>query len=364
MTDTNLNHTPLHQVHIDAGARMTDFAGWFMPLRYSGDKAEHQAVRERVGMFDLSHMGQIEVSGPQAADALDNAMVSAVSRLKNGRARYTMLVAADGGILDDLIVYRIGELEFLVIANAANRTTVLDAITRRSEGFQAAVVDRTPHRALIAVQGPDAADVIGSVLPVDLEGMRYYSAVVTAMDTIPVLLARTGYTGEDGFELSLPADSAARAWQRLLEAGGERLQLCGLASRDSLRLEAGMPLYGQELGRDITPYEAGMGRLVHGDRDFVGADALAKRALEGPRSHVIALTGEGRRAARAGYPVLDDGTAVGQVTSGVLSPTLGYPIALARLSDAYEAGQVLGVDVRGSLQSMTVVDRPFYKRPA
>jgi len=358
-----LNSSPLHQVHLDAGAQMTDFAGWSMPLRYSSDKAEHQAVRQRAGMFDLSHMGQIDVSGPQAAEALDIAFVSAVSRLRVGRARYTMLVARDGGILDDLIVYRLDDHEFLVIANAANRLTVLDEITRRSRGLQAAVVDRTPHRALIAVQGPAAVSVLASLLPVHLEDIRYYAATLTELDQTPVLLARTGYTGEDGFELSLPAKGATRIWNLILDAGGTEVEVCGLAARDSLRLEAGMPLYGQELGPDITPYEVGMGRLVHSDRQFVGAEALAERAAAGPRAHLLGLTGTGRRAARQGYPVHHDGAPVGAITSGVLSPTLGYPIALARLQRQYPPGEVLEVDVRGSLQHMEVVELPFYRRP-
>lgn len=363
MTQAALNSSPLQPVHLEAGARMTDFAGWSMPLRYTSDKAEHHAVRRHAGMFDLSHMGQIEVSGPQAADALDVSLVSAVSRLKIGRARYTMLVAPDGGILDDLIVYRLADQEFLVVANAVNRLTVLDEITRRGEGFQAAVVDRTPHRALIAVQGPEAARILGPLLPIQLDQVRYYSATLTEIDRVPVLLARTGYTGEDGFELSLPADSAIGVWHTIQEAGGADLHLCGLAARDSLRLEAGMPLYGQELGPGITPYEAGMGRLVHGDRRFVGAAALAERAAEGPRSHLVGLTGTGRRAARQGYRVLRDGDPVGTITSGALSPTLDHPIALARLDRRYPPGQMLQVDVRGNLQPMEVVDLPFYRRP-
>lgn len=363
MTQAALNSSPLQPVHLEAGARMTDFAGWSMPLRYTSDKAEHHAVRRHAGMFDLSHMGQIEVSGPQAADALDVSLVSAVSRLKIGRARYTMLVAPDGGILDDLIVYRLADQEFLVVANAVNRLTVLDEITRRGEGFQAAVVDRTPHRALIAVQGPEAARILGPLLPIQLDQVRYYSATLTEIDRVPVLLARTGYTGEDGFELSLPADSAIGVWHTIQEAGGADLHLCGLAARDSLRLEAGMPLYGQELGPGITPYEAGMGRLVHGDRRFVGAAALAERAAEDPRSHLVGLTGTGRRAARQGYRVLRDGDPVGTITSGALSPTLDHPIALARLDRRYPPGQMLQVDVRGNLQPMEVVDLPFYRRP-
>lgn len=361
MTESSLQASPLAHEHERAGARMTDFAGWSMPLRYSGDLAEHRAVRTGAGLFDLSHMAQLDVSGPQAAQALDYALVSEVSRLKVGRARYTMLVRGDGGIVDDLIVYRLSATEFLVIANAANRLSVLDAITSRSEGFEAAIIDRTSHRALIALQGPQAAEILGSVLPVDLAEVKYYSATVTSLGTVPVLLARTGYTGEDGFELSIPADAAPEVWSALREAGD--VELCGLAARDSLRLEAGMPLYGQELTTDVTPFEVGLEWVVHTDREFVGDVALTDRKTNGPRAHLIGLAGTGRRAARSGYRVLDGDDAVGEVTSGVLSPTLGHPIAMALVSRPYEPGQRLGVDVRGSVQPMDVVELPFYRRP-
>ncbi|TDE88947.1 glycine cleavage system aminomethyltransferase GcvT [Occultella glacieicola] len=349
---------------------MTDFAGWQMPLRFAGDLAEHAAVRERAGLFDLSHMAQLEVSGPESAVALDSALVSAASRLKVGRARYTMITAADGGILDDLIVYRLDEEEFLVIANAANRITVLDELAVRSQGRRVAVVDRTPHRALIAIQGPAAAGILTPLVDVDLGELKYYASVAASFDrTVPTLVARTGYTGEDGFELAVPATAATDVWARLLGAGAEAgIQPCGLASRDSLRLEAGMPLYGQELTAALTPYEVGLGRVVHLDHDFVGRDALAERAEHPTGARLIGLRGEGRRAARAGSEVRTGGATIGTVTSGVLSPTLGYPVAMALVTPAAEedvaVGATLDVDVRGKVQEMTVVELPFYRRPA
>lgn len=356
--------TPLHAEHLAAGAVMTDFAGWQMPLRFSGDRAEHEAVRSRAGLFDLSHMAQIEVHGPQADLALDTALVSAVSRLSTGRARYTMLVTAEGGILDDLIVYRLADQEFLVIANAANRETVLDQLTVRSAPYQVGIVDRTTTRALIALQGPRAAAVLATRTDADLEGLRYYAAMPAEVAGIPVLLARTGYTGEDGFELSVSAASAVPLWQSLLDAGQDAGVLrCGLASRDSLRLEAGMPLYGHELTDQTTPYDVGMGRLVHTDREFVGQEALAARAAEPPRHHLVGLRGEGRRAARAGYPVFVAGDQVGEITSGILSPTLGHPIALARVDRELPADADVTVDVRGTPTPMTVTKPPFYRRP-
>ncbi|HIZ37725.1 MAG TPA: glycine cleavage system aminomethyltransferase GcvT [Candidatus Ruania gallistercoris] len=356
--------TPLYATHLDAGAVMTDFAAWQMPLRYTGDRAEHEAVRTGAGLFDLSHMAQIEVHGPQAAEALDMALVSAVSRLTPGRARYTMLVTAQGGILDDLIVYRLTEDEFLVIANAANRATVLDQLTVRSAAHQVGIVDRTTTRALIALQGPRAAEVLSALTDDDLSGLRYYASMSTEVAGIPVLLARTGYTGEDGFELSTSAVSAVDLWQALLAAGEEAGVIpCGLASRDSLRLEAGMPLYGNELTDQTTPYDVGMGRLVHLDRQFVGQEALAARAEQPEHGHLAGLRGEGRRAARAGYPVFLAGAQIGEITSGILSPTLGYPIALARLDRELAADTDVTVDVRGTPTPMTVTTTPFYRRP-
>jgi aminomethyltransferase len=361
---TELLRTPLYAVHHDAGAAMTPFAGWEMPLRYTSDLAEHAAVRERAGLFDLSHMAQIEVSGPGGADALDHALVSRSSTLAVGRARYTMMVAPDGGVIDDLIVYRLAETEFLVIANAANRTVVLDELTVRS-GERVHVADRTEARALVALQGPASTEVLARVTDTDLAALKYYTSVRAEVAGVPVLLARTGYTGEVGFEVSAPASSAVPLWTALLEAGVEAgVVPCGLACRDTLRLEAGMPLYGHELSRDVTPYEAGLGRVVDLEHDFVGRDALAARAQHPDGTVLVGLAGEGRRAARAGSTVLDGDGEIGTVTSGALSPTLGHPVAMALADGARAAlGTTLEVDVRGRRQPMTVVELPFYRRP-
>ncbi|GAA4433142.1 glycine cleavage system aminomethyltransferase GcvT [Georgenia halophila] len=367
MLDENLLRTPLHAVHRAAGAVMTPFAGWDMPLRYSSDLAEHAAVRERAGLFDLSHMAQIEVSGPDAARALDHALVTRPGVMAVGRARYSMIVADDGGILDDLIVYRLAETEYLVVANAANRTVVLDELTVRSE-TRVHVSDRTSSRALIALQGPASHEVLEPLTRrgdgADLASLRYYAAAPAIVAGLPVLLARTGYTGENGFEISVPAPSAGDLWAALSEAGSVAgIQACGLACRDTLRLEAGMPLYGHELTRDVTPYETGQERVVDLDHDFVGRAALAARSAEPTGTTLVGLVGEGRRAARAGSTVHDAEGEIGTVTSGVLSPTLGHPIALARVQRARApVGTSLEVDVRGRRQSMTVTDPPFYRR--
>ncbi|MDO5700086.1 MAG: glycine cleavage system aminomethyltransferase GcvT [Bowdeniella nasicola] len=355
--------TALTDAHAAEGAHLVDFAGWRMPLRYTSQLAEHQAVRERAGLFDLSHMAQIFVSGTDSAEALGRCFISPVGAMSIGRAKYSMLTAADGGILDDLIIYRLAEDDFLVVANASNRDVVVDALTKRCGEVSGdiTVADRTLQRSIIAIQGPAAPDILTAAGLEEGTELRYYAICAGDGENSDVLIARTGYTGEDGFELYLDRGQTADMWARLREAGESYgLALCGLAARDTLRLEAGMPLYGNELNADLSPADVGMGRMVKLDHDFVGRDALATREA---RYALIGLSGEGRRAARAGSRVLCDGEDIGEVTSGVLSPTLGHPIALARVTrEAPEVGTEVSVDVRGTAQPMTVTALPFYSR--
>ena len=368
-------HTPLRSVHERLGATMTDFAGWLMPLRYGSETAEHRAVRSAAGLFDLSHMGEIMVTGPDAAAALDYALTGQPSALAPGRARYTMICAPDGGILDDLIVYRLADQEFLVVANAANTGVVLRALADRASG-DVEVTDRTADYALIALQGPAAARILAQVTDADLSAVKYYASYPAAVAGHQVLLARTGYTGEDGFELFTRPQDAEAVWAALTAAGADHgLVPAGLAARDTLRLEAGMPLYGNELGPDLMPFDAGLGRVVRLDKpgDFVGRSALAKRADSEPVRELVGLVVQSRRVPRHGYSVLWDGAVVGQVTSGAPSPTLGRPIAMAYVDadvarQAREAGDAapgrLAVDVRGSAEPAALVPLPFYHRPA
>jgi aminomethyltransferase len=364
--------SPLRAVHERLGATMTEFAGWLMPLRYGSETAEHRAVRGAAGLFDLSHMGEIAVTGPAAADALDYALVGQLSAVAPGRARYTMMCAPDGGVIDDLVVYRLGDEEFLVVANAANTAVVLAELTSRAKGHGARVTDRTSDYALIAIQGPRAAGILAPLADVPLAEVKYYTGRTATVAGRGVLLARTGYTGEDGFELySSPAD-AGHLWAELTAAGaGAGLLPAGLAARDTLRLEAGMPLYGNELTREVTPFDAGLGRVVALAKkpgDFVGRDALAARAQAAPQRVLAGLVGETRRVPRHGYPVLWDGSPCGTVTSGAPSPTLGAPIAIAYLDPA-AAGQAVGtsgrlaVDVRGKAEPARLTELPFYQRP-
>ncbi len=359
--------TPLYAVHEELGATLTDFAGWRMPLRYGSETAEHQAVRQAAGLFDLSHMGEIVVRGPQAGAALDYALVGHLSVLGVGRARYTMICAENGGVLDDLIVYRTGEQAYLVVANAANTGVVARELAERVQGFDAEAVDVSDEYALIAVQGPRAPEVLAGLTDVELDTVRYYASAAAKVGERRALLARTGYTGEDGFELFLAPDDAEPVWRAVLAAGeAYGLRPAGLACRDTLRLEASMPLYGNELRADFTPYEAGLGRVVKLDHgDFVGRAALAARAESGPRISLVGLVATGRRSPRKGYPVIDPRTdrPIGTVTSGAPSPTLGRPIAMAYVpNDQAEPGTRLCVEVRGSLEPVDVVALPFYRR--
>ncbi|GGO73961.1 glycine cleavage system aminomethyltransferase GcvT [Nonomuraea cavernae] len=355
--------TPLRDVHESLGATLTDFAGWLMPLRYGSESAEHNAVRQAAGLFDLSHMGEIFVTGPQAAEALDYALVGQLSALTPGRARYTMIVNERGGVLDDLIVYRLGDEEFMVVANASNYEKVAAELTDRAKPYDAAVEDRSERYALIAVQGPRAQEILATLTDADLAGLKYYAGLPGLVDGREALIARTGYTGEDGFELFVAAQDAVPLWQALTVAGEPYgLLPAGLSSRDTLRLEAGMPLYGNELGPELTPFDAGLGRVVKFDKpgDFVGRSALEAVKDTPPRRRLVGLVARGRRVPRHGYPVTKDGAVVGEVTSGAPSQTLGKPIALAYVDTGAEAG--LAVDIRGSQEPVDLVELPFYRR--
>ncbi|NDU71236.1 glycine cleavage system aminomethyltransferase GcvT [Actinomadura sp. DSM 109109] len=354
--------TPLHDVHEDLGANLVDFAGYLMPLRYASESAEHRAVRTGAGLFDLSHMGEIFLSGPGAGAALDYALVGNLSPMPVGKARYTMICGPDGGVLDDLIVYRLADETWMVVANAANAAVVRDALAERAAGFEAAVDDRSDSYALIALQGPRAQGILEGFTDAPLEDLRYYAILAGRVADVDALVARTGYTGEDGFELFVDASDAVRLWKAL--AAVEGVVPAGLSARDTLRLEAGMPLYGNELTAETTPFEAGLGRVVKLDKpgDFVGRSALAAQAQTPPGRRLVGLVARGRRAPRKGYQVVTSGgTPCGVVTSGAPSPTLGTPIAMAYLdSGVEEAG--LAVDVRGRREPVDVVALPFYKR--
>ncbi|BCW39373.1 aminomethyltransferase [Arthrobacter sp. StoSoilB3] len=372
------NYTALYEEHKKLGASFTDFGGWQMPLKYSSELAEHHAVRKSAGLFDLSHMGEVWVTGPEAAAFLDYALVGKISAMADGKAKYSLICQEDGGIIDDLITYRRGADKFLVVPNAGNAKVVADALLERAAGFDVVVDDASAETSLIAVQGPLAEAILLRLVPADqhalVTGLKYYAAVevtfLVAGSGQDLLLARTGYTGEDGFEIFVPNESAAALWQAIAAVAEEgELVPAGLASRDSLRLEAGMPLYGNELSREGNPFAAGLGAVValSKEGDFVGKDALAALKADGAGSttgrKLVGLKGLGRRAGRGHYPVLKDGAVVGEVTSGQPSPTLGYPVALAYVDVEHtELGTALDIDLRGKSEPFEVVALPFYKR--
>jgi aminomethyltransferase len=366
--------TALYDRHAALGASFTDFGGWSMPVRYSSDLAEHHAVRTAAGLFDISHMALFGVAGSDRDAFLAHALAFDPTALKLSRAKYTMILAPDGGIIDDLIVTRNAEDQFLIVANAGNRDAVRSALLERLVDFDAQLVELDD--SLLAVQGPRAREILqrteglvhddGLAMGHTLDTLPYYAAMGMRFGDSAVLVSRTGYTGEDGFEISVDADLAVALWDALL-AAGEPLGLvpAGLASRDTLRLEAGMPLYGHELSRQVVPAQAGLGRVVPlktKSADFVGRSALESVvATDAPA--LVGLISDGKRAGRAGYAVLHGDDVVGEITSGALSPTLGHPIAMAFVSPSLtEPGTELFIDVRGTRIPATVTALPFYRR--
>ncbi|MGN7188294.1 glycine cleavage system aminomethyltransferase GcvT [Microbacterium enclense] len=445
--------SPLHDRHEALGASFTDFGGWNMPVRYTSDLAEHHAVRETAGLFDISHMAEFVVAGPRAAAFLDYVLAGRLSAMKVGKAKYSLVLAASGGIVDDVIVYRTGPQSFLVIANAGNRDAVAaaldaaqgtwapasDASTGSATVASAAaastgsataaaastgsataaaastgsataaaatsaadatsadaaaavpepvegtsprsfavvagstglrVEDVTDSYALIALQGPEARGILGSIPGVEITGtplaeLGYYAWTEGVFEGASLFVARTGYTGEDGYELMIPTAQAGALWDAVLASGRDAgLVPCGLAARDTLRLEAGMPLYGHELSRDIVPAQAGLGRVVAVDKPaFVGKDGLSSAPGDAPV--LVGLVAQRRRAGRAGYAVLHGDDVVGEITSGALSPTLGHPVAMAFVAPAAsDPGTELTIDVRGTRIPATVTALPFYRRNA
>jgi aminomethyltransferase len=365
-------YSPLHSIHEQLGAAFTDFAGWMMPVRYSSDLAEHHAVRTAAGIFDISHMAEIHVRGSDAGTFLDYALAGKLSGIALAQAKYSLLLNEAGGIIDDLVTYRLGDEHFLVVANAGNRFAAAMALAERAAGFEVTVTDESDDYALIAVQGPVSRTILEATAGLSgfatpLDELKYYRETAATFSGQDLIIGRTGYTGEDGFELYIHVDAAADLWAALTVAG-EPLGLvpAGLACRDTLRLEAGMPLYGHELNLSTFPVQAGLGRVVAltKEGDFVGRAAIEAGPDAGARV-LVGLAAEGRRAGRADYAIINGDTAVGVITSGALSPTLGHPIAMAYVDpDVSEVGTELHIDVRGSRIAASVVSLPFYKREA
>lgn len=363
-----LHRTPLCDWHAAHGGRLVDFAGWLMPVQYSTIVEEHTATRTRVSLFDISHMGRLRFDGPRAAAALDQLVTRDVTRMKPGQIRYALMCNDTGGILDDVLVYHLqdagGGSYFLLVVNAGNREKIVRWIENRGPS-DAPWSDLTAQWSMIAVQGPRAADLLQPLVEAPLSALRYYRGMETRVAGHGGVVTRTGYTGEDGFELIVGAAMAPGLWEDLMQRGqGLDIAPAGLGCRDTLRLEAGMPLYGHELSEETNPYQAGLGYAVDLEKPtFIGREALAKLA-ENPGPWVrVGLTLDGKRVPRDGYPIICQGRRVGQVTSGTFSPTLSKPIAMGYVERALagvESG--LGVDVRGRVEPARIVPLPFYRR--
>lgn len=363
---TQLYRTPLYLRHHELGARMVPFSGWEMPVQYSGISREHQAVRQQAGMFDISHMGKFVLTGKNLIQQLQRLVPSDLSQLQPGAAQYTVLLNPQGGIVDDLILYyqginTAGEEQMTTIVNASTKVKDRNWLLSYLEPGQFGFEDLSLARILLAVQGPEATKLLQAHVKEDLSTVQRFGHIQGTMFGEPAFLARTGYTGEDGFEVMLGAEAGEQLWKALLASG---ITPCGLGARDTLRLEAAMALYGQDIDDTTTPLEASMGWLVHLARkgDFIGRSVLEQQQA-GVARRLVGLRLDGRNIARHNYPVLHNGEIVGKVTSGTLSPTLGYPIALAYVpTELSKLKQSLNVGIRGKLYPATVVKRPFYRR--
>ncbi|WP_013322738.1 glycine cleavage system aminomethyltransferase GcvT [Gloeothece verrucosa] len=362
-----LLRTPLYTLTLEQKAKLTAFAGWEMPVQFSGLKQEHQAVRTQAGMFDISHMGKFIFKGQDIIKQLQELVPSNLSRIQAGQAQYTVLLNPQGGIIDDIIVYyqgeKNGQQEVTLIVNAAttekDKTWILEHISQSVE-----FADLSQEKALIAVQGPQAESFLQSFVKEDLSGVKLFEHLKATLLDQPGFIARTGYTGEDGFEIMVDPEIAQQLWRKLSDAG---VTPCGLGARDTLRLEAALALYGQDIDDTTTPLEAGLGWLVHLKtlkEDFIGRSVLEKQKAQGVSRRLVGVEMEGRYIARHGYPVISNSKIVGEVTSGTLSPTLGIPVALAYVpTELSEVGQKLEIEIRGKTYPGKVVKKPFYRSP-
>lgn len=362
--------SPLHQFHVDRGAQLVEYAGWIMPIRYTSIKEEHEQTRTSAGLFDVSHMGRVRISGRHARRLLERLCTRDIASMQDGQCRYSLVCNDRGGIRDDVIVMRLEEDDYIVVVNASNREKLLGHFEQvRSAGdLVVKIDDQTIKTAMVALQGPRVMDLISSVSK-EIPTLKKYRFTIKNLMIMKLYISRTGYTGEDGVEVILPANAVPMAMSLLLRDTSEAASAvapCGLGARDTLRLEAGMPLYGHELGEEINALATGLDFAIALDKEepFVGQEALRRTRDEGgPKWRLVGLDVEGRRTARQGMPIKIDGREVGRVTSGCLSPTLGRSIAMGYVEPAHaEAGQKLQIDTERAMLDAVVVPMPFYKR--
>lgn len=365
-TEKSVRRTPLFELAVEQNARLTTFAGWEMPVQYSSISQEHQAVRTSVGMFDISHMGKFMLKGKQLLEHLQPLVPSDLERLKAGEAQYTVLLNHQAGIIDDFIFYYQGEDQAgnqrgVIIVNASTRTRDKAWLLAALETAPVDLQDVSKEKVLIALQGQQAVAHLQPLLEADLNSLKSFAHLETKLLGKPAFIARTGYTGEDGFEIMVEPEVGIELWRTLLNAG---VTPCGLGARDTLRLEAALALYGQDINTSTTPLEAGLGWLVHLESkgDFMGRSVLEEQKAAGVEKRLVGIEMQGRHIARHGYPVIQEGQTVGEVTSGTLSPTLGKAIALAYVpTKLAKVGQTLEVEIRGKNYPAVVVKKPFYR---
>ena len=357
-----LKKTPLYDVHLDLGAKMVPFADYEMPVQYpAGITAEHQAVRATAGLFDVSHMGEFLVRGPQAIDLVQLVSVNDAASLALGQCQYSAMCAEDGGVRDDLVIYRMDE-HFMMVVNASRRAQDWAWLVEHAEGLAVTLEDRSDETGLLALQGPRAQEILAPLTDTNLDDVAYYHFAEGTVAGCPVTISRTGYTGEDGFELYTADEDAVAVWNAVFEQGrGSGLLPCGLAARDSLRLEVGFALYGNELDEDHTPLAGRLGWLVHLDKgDFSGRDALVRQREKGGYDRLIGIRLMERGFPRPGYPIVHNGNEVGSVTSGTVSPSLGCGIALGYAPAGFSPGTEVGVRIRDKVVPAVIVRLPFY----
>lgn len=364
MAAASLRATPLNSVHRALGAKLVDFGGWEMPVQYSGIVEEHQAVRTGVGLFDVSHMGEIEIRGSEAQTLADFVTTNHVAKLQIGQAQYAGLLYSHGGFADDILIHKLASDHYFLCVNATNQQKDFEHI-RALNRFDARVDLTSDHYAQLAIQGPQARATLQKLTPAELSRIRYYWFIDTTLDGSPARLARTGYTGEDGYEIYVAPEVAERIWNRVLDAGEEfSIKPCGLGARNTLRLEARMALYGHEIDASISPWEAGLEWIVKLDKgDFAGREALVEQKQRGVRRQLVGFEMRGRGIARDGYEVWLDGAPAGWVTSGSPSPTLNKSIGLCYLpAGAAGIGRTIQILVRNQLVDAVTVETPFYRR--
>lgn len=360
----NLKKTPLNQKHYDLGAKMVDFGGWDMPVQYSGILEEHKAVRTKCGLFDVSHMGEVWVTGKEATSYINNLISSDISPMKEGQIKYGVLMMPTGKAVDDLLVYKYDDEKYLVVVNAANVDKDFAWMTDHVGDYKVEVVNDSANFGEIAIQGPLAEEILQELTDSKLGDIDYYTFIEGVVAGIPSIISRTGYTGEDGFEVYTASNDAVTVWDAILKAGGDRILPAGLGARDTLRFEAKMPLYGHELSDAISPLETGLGRFVELDTkgDFIGKEALAKEKAEGRKRKIVGIEMVGRGIARDHYIVKKDGAEIGYITSGSYAPTLDKNLGLAIVPVEVKVDDSVTVEIRGKDVEAKVVKTPFYKR--